>query len=86
MNRYEQISCINCLHKLVSPRSDSADAQSDQGLHCPLQESLDTTEYINGEQRPGRDFAHAQDDENQYRRHIFRLGAAQLILKMKLIK
>ena len=24
-----------------------------EGLHCPLTESLDTTEYMNGEQRPG---------------------------------
>ena len=31
------------------PRS----AQSDQGLCCPLTESVDTTECINGEQRPG---------------------------------
>ena len=29
-----------------------ASAQSDQGLHCPLTESLDTIECINGEQRP----------------------------------
>ena len=26
---------------------------SDQGLHCPFTESLDTTECMNGEQRPG---------------------------------
>ena len=26
--------------------------QSDQGLHCPLTESLDTIEYINGGQLP----------------------------------
>ena len=26
--------------------------QSDQGLPCPLTDSMDTTEYMNGEQRP----------------------------------
>ena len=36
--------------------------QSDQGLHCLLTESLDTTEYMNGEQRPGWYFAHGQDN------------------------
>ena len=45
-------------------RSDSADAQSDQSLHCPLTESLDTMDCINLEQRPGWDLAHAQDDVN----------------------
>ena len=34
------------------PRSACAFAQSDQGLHCPLTESLDSTECTNGEQRP----------------------------------
>ena len=34
------------------PRSDCASAQSDQGLQCPLKESLDTREWMNGEQRP----------------------------------
>ena len=28
-------------------------AKSDHGLHCPLTKSLNTTECINGEQRPG---------------------------------
>ena len=37
---------------------------SDQGLHCPIPWSLGTTECINGEQRPGWYFAHAQDDLN----------------------
>ena len=35
------------------PRSACASAQSDQGLHCPITESLDTTEYMNWDQRPG---------------------------------
>ena len=34
------------------PRSPCTSAQSDQGLHCPLTESLDTTESVNGENRP----------------------------------
>ena len=37
-----------------------ASAQFDQGLHCPLTETLDTTECMNREQRPGWYFAHAQ--------------------------
>ena len=41
-------------------RSDCASAQSDQGLCCPLTESFDTTEYINREQMPGWDIAHAR--------------------------
>ena len=35
--------------------------QSDQSLRCPLTESFDTDECISGVQRPGWDFAHAQD-------------------------
>ena len=35
------------------PRSACAIAQSDRGLHFPLTKSLDTTECMNGEQRPG---------------------------------
>ena len=38
--------------------------QSDQGLHCQLKESLDTTECIDEEQRPGRYFVHVQDNLN----------------------
>ena len=34
------------------PRSACAFAQSDQGLHCPLTESLDTMECMNDEQTP----------------------------------
>ena len=37
---------------------------------CPLKESLDTKECINGEQKPGWDFAHVQDDVNL---HILRM-------------
>ena len=32
---------------------DTADAQSDQSLSCPLTESFDIIECINGEQIPG---------------------------------
>ena len=35
------------------PRSDCADAQSDQGLHCPLTVSLDTTDSMYEDQGPG---------------------------------
>ena len=40
-------------------RSACAFAQSDQGLCCPLTESLDTIECINGEQIHECNFAHA---------------------------
>ena len=57
------------------PWSDCASAQSDQGLRCPLTESLYTTECMNGEQSPGWHFAHAQGDLNVHfghvRRHFF---------------
>ena len=33
--------------------SACASTQSDKGLHYPLTESLDTIEYMNGEQMPG---------------------------------
>ena len=33
--------------------SEGPDQSAHQGLHCPLTESLDTTEYMIGEQRPG---------------------------------
>ena len=46
------------------PWSACAFAQSDQGLHCPLTESLDTIECMNGEQRPGWYLAHSQDGLN----------------------
>ena len=37
-------------------------AKSNQGIHFPLTESLDTIEGMNGEQRPVYYFAYAQDD------------------------
>ena len=39
-------------------------SQSDQGLRCPLTESLNTTECMNRERRPGWDYAQAQDELN----------------------
>ena len=74
----EHVSSSICGQR--SPRSDCADAQSDQGLRCPLPKALDTIECINREQMPGCDFAHAQDDVNSHmfahaRRH-FSLDAA----------
>ena len=33
----------------LRPRSDCANAQSDQGLYCPQTESLNTTEYFNAD-------------------------------------
>ena len=53
------------------PRSDCADAQSDQDLRCPQIESLDTNECFNGKQMPGCDFAHVQDDVNLHILHMF---------------
>ena len=46
--------------------------QSDQGLHCPLTESLDTTECMNGKQRAGWYFEHGQDDLNLCIFHMFK--------------
>ena len=43
------------------PRSACASAQSDQGLHCLLTESMDTTECLKG---PDYIFAHAQNNLN----------------------
>ena len=40
-------------------RSDCAEAQSDQGLCCPLPQSLNTLEYFNWAHWPGCDLAHA---------------------------
>ena len=58
----ENVSSAICRRR--RPRSACASAQSDQDLHCPLTESLDTTKYMNGEQKPGWYFAHAQVDQN----------------------
>ena len=66
------------------PGSACASAQSDQGLCCPLTESLDTVECINGEQMPGWDFVHARDESVHFAhalRHIFAWrGSISLLL------
>ena len=41
------------MQKRVFGHIRTADAQADQGLHCPLAESMDTIECIKLEQRPG---------------------------------
>ena len=43
------VSCENVSSGICGQRMPRSFAQSDQGLHCPLTESLDTTEYTNGE-------------------------------------
>ena len=53
-------------------RSACTFMQSDQCLHCPLTESLDSTECVNGEQRPRWYFAQTQDDLNLLILHIWR--------------
>ena len=52
-------------------KSDCEDVQFDQGLRCPLSESLATIKYIHEEQRAGRDLTHAQDDVNQHNLLVF---------------
>ena len=52
--------------RLQRPWSACTSAQSDQGLQCPLTESLDTTECMNGEQRSGWYFC-ACTDVRMYR-------------------
>ena len=44
------------------PDHPTLSAESDQGLHSPLTESLDTIKCRNGQQRPGLYCAHAQAD------------------------
>ena len=41
-----------CLWAYADSEWPDQTAQSDQGLHCPLTELLDTTEYMNGQQMP----------------------------------
>ena len=42
----------------------TAFAQFDQDRHCPLTDSLDNTECMNGKNSPGWYFVHAQNDLN----------------------
>ena len=66
------------------PRSACASAQADHGLRCPLTESLDTTECINGEQSPD-DFVFAWVELNlcilRMLEDTFLLGTAHIVKK-----
>ena len=62
-------------------RSDCTSVQSDQGLHCLPTESLNTTECMNREQRPGWYVAHAQNDLHLC---IFFAYVAQLSCNMRI--
>ena len=66
----ENVSSDICWQR--RPRSACASAQSDHGLHCPLTESLDTTECMYGEQRPRWYLLHVQDDLNLHFAHVWR--------------
>ena len=72
----ESVSSGECGQQ--GPWSDCASAQSDQGLYCPLSESMDTTECMNGEQRPRWYFAQAQDDLNLCSKALFHLKRPSL--------
>ena len=66
--------------------ADSEDP--DQGLRCSLPESLDTIECINGEQRPGWDLAHAQENVSAHFAHArkhFLFDAAYMYMYWPLI-
>ena len=76
-------TCLRAYADSEGPDQPAASAHSNQGLHCPLTESLDTTECLNGEQRPGSYVVHAQDDLNLRKRMpegTFSLDAANLKL------
>ena len=64
------------------PRQPCTSAQSDQGPHCPLKESLDTTDCMNGEQMTGWYFAHAwNESESLHFAHVeghLSLGSVRL--------
>ena len=56
----------------VDSQSSFQTVQSEQGLLCPLTESLDTTECFNGEQRIAWNFVHMQHDAiPHFRKHFF---------------
>ena len=70
--------------RTAKARSAYKSAPSDQGLHCPLTESLDTAECMNGEQRPKWYFTRAPDDLNLRIMRMFEgsfsLDATQLMI------
>ena len=67
---YERIYAAQCENVSLDicgqrrSRSACASTQSDQSLTCPLTESLDAIEYLNGEQTTECYFARTQDDLN----------------------
>ena len=74
-------SCENVPYGICgqrSLRSARASTQSDQSLHCPLTELLDTIECFNCKQMSGWDFAHAQGGVYLYfwacSKELFRLA------------
>ena len=66
------------------PRSACACAQSDQGLRCPLTESLDTTECFNEEQCPDETLCMRRINLNlcilRMLDGTFSLGAAEIMV------
>ena len=68
--------------RTARPRSAYASMQSDQVLHCQLTESLDTTECMNGEQRPRRYFAPLQDGLNLHILCMFHLTQSSLLSEL----
>ena len=54
------------------PRLACVSVQSDQELHCPLTELLDTTKCMNVEQMPRWYFTHAQNDLNLRKWRMFK--------------
>ena len=74
---------FRCLYGQQRASSDCAFAQSDQALCCPLTDSMDSIECINGEQRTGWSFAHAQDDLNL---RIFCLTQPNIVLLTDMCK
>ena len=79
-------TCLRDLCGQRRTRSACASTQTDQGLHCPLIEPLHSTICINGEQRSGWYFAHAQDDLNlriaHARRHFSLAGLYNMFCEM----
>ena len=65
-------------------RSAYTSSQSDQSPYCPLTQSLNTTECMNGEERPGCYFGYAHDDLNLYIFQMFKdtlsLDAAHMVV------
>ena len=82
---YENVSSDICEQR--RPRSACAYAQSDQGIHFPLTELLDTTECMNGEQMLECHFEHAQGDVNMHfahgRRHFFAWSGPNNIVALR---